>query len=176
LIIKEQVESNLLDKFPEKVTKNPGFRSVFVLNVERISSSCGYSLPVMTYQKTRTTLDEFAERKGVEGMKDYCLYNNSFSIDGLPSLAQLRNPDVTIVPKPEDGYIHGEAVASGKSSSRSSSKLISFDARSKTGGFTLNSMISGIVLFVGGVLFGCFAFPPFLEQQHVGYYGNGTEL
>jgi len=116
LIIKEDVDPNLLTKFPDVLTQNPGFRSIFLLTVERISSSCGYSLPIMKYEKTRATLDEYSERKGEEGMKDYCLYKNSFSIDGLPSVAQLRNPNVTIGPKSEEGYILGEIIAKEKPS------------------------------------------------------------
>jgi hypothetical protein len=82
LVIKENVDKSLLEKFPDSLTQSPGFRSIFVLTVERISSSCGYSLPVMTYQKTRTTLDEFVQRKGMEGMKEYWIYNNVFRLMG----------------------------------------------------------------------------------------------
>lgn len=111
MVIKEKLPSDLLQRFPVSLTSNAGFRCVFVLDVERISSSCGYSLPVMHYEKTRKILDEYSERKGVEGMKDYCLTKNSFSIDGLYSIAHLRNPDKTIAANPHDGYIFGEEVS-----------------------------------------------------------------
>lgn len=173
LIIREEVEPSLLEKFPEKMTQNPGFRSVFVLNVERVSSSCGYSLPVMTYQKTRATLDEFAERKGLEGVKDYCLFNNSFSIDGLPSVAQLRNPNVKIVPKPEDGYIHGE-VSGGSASNAGPSKLVSFHSTRKDQTLTTNTVMRGILCFIVGAFFGCFVVPTILQPRGLEEYHNSS--
>jgi hypothetical protein len=163
LIIKEKVDKSLLAKFPDSLTQNPGFRSIFVLTVERISSSCGYSLPIMTYQKTRTILDEYTERKGIEGMKDYGIFNNSFSIDGLPSVAQLRNPNVTISPKPEEGYIRGKAASINNglqtgSALQSYQKVIARDdiASMKN---TLSNVVYAVALFGVGTLFGSFVLP-----------------
>jgi hypothetical protein len=108
--VKEEVEPSLLRQFPTEITSSFGFRAIFILKVERISTSCGYSLPVMAFEKHRKILEEYTEKAGEEGMKDYCLKKNSFSIDGLPSLALIRNKNTVIVPKHEDGYIHGEVA------------------------------------------------------------------
>jgi hypothetical protein len=113
LIVKEEVPQSLRDKLPEEITASKGFRGVYVLKVDRISSSCGYSLPVMLFEKQRKTLEESAERAvrdGDEGLHGYCLLKNSFSIDGLPSLALVRYPDKTIVKDEQDGYFHGKEI------------------------------------------------------------------
>ncbi|KAG7368191.1 pyridoxamine 5'-phosphate oxidase-like FMN-binding protein [Nitzschia inconspicua] len=110
VVIKEEVPASLLNRFPEEITTSFGFRCVYVLNVHRVSSSCGYSLPVMQFEKYRQVLAEYTENKGEEGMKEYSITKNSFSIDGLPSLALLRNKDKTIEPDPQDGYVFGKEI------------------------------------------------------------------
>lgn len=174
LIIKEQVDSRLLESFPEKITESPGFRSIFVLNVERVSSSCGYSLPVMTYQKTRTTLDEYAERKGIDGMNDYCVFNNSFSIDGLPSVAQLRNKDQLIVPKPEGGYIHGEVKDTSCAASGTSSKLVSFRQGSKSIAEIWGNLMISLFVFAAGVI--CGSYGSRQESPLFGYNASSNQV
>jgi hypothetical protein len=115
VVVKEDVESSLLERFPKHLISSYGFRAIYVLRIDRISTSCGYSLPIMNFQKHRETLNEWTENRGKQGMWDYGILKNSFSIDGLPSLTILRNSrddrDCVIVPKPEDGYIStGERV------------------------------------------------------------------
>ena len=94
VMIKENIPQDILTKFPDEIVSSHGFRAIYWLNVTRISSSCGYSLPVMTFVKQRQTLNGFFQHKGSDGMMDYNLFKNSFSIDGLPSLGLLRH-DVT---------------------------------------------------------------------------------
>lgn len=64
----------------------PGVRSVIRLTIERISSSCGYSVPLLAYQGERDTLIEWAERKGPDGLEAYHAEKNTVSIDGLAGL------------------------------------------------------------------------------------------
>jgi predicted pyridoxine 5'-phosphate oxidase superfamily flavin-nucleotide-binding protein len=76
----------LLAQFPE----HPGTRSVIVVDVERVSSSCGYGVPRMTYAGSRTELVDWAQKKGEDGLRKYRAEKNAASIDGLPGLdAQL---------------------------------------------------------------------------------------
>jgi hypothetical protein len=72
----------------------PGVRSVIRLDVERISSSCGYSVPLFAYEGERDTLIEWAERKGPDGIDAYHAEKNAVSIDGLAGLdgVQLKTP------------------------------------------------------------------------------------
>ncbi|KAL3944754.1 MAG: hypothetical protein SGBAC_001173 [Bacillariaceae sp.] len=113
VLLKEKADADLLSKFPPSLTSHPGFRAIYVMDVDRISSSCGYSMPIFnSFDRYRTKLDDWCENKGAEGIADYSLTKNSFSIDGMPSLAVLKSQQGSsqyrINPKPTDGYIHGE--------------------------------------------------------------------
>ncbi len=63
-----------------------GARSVVVVTAERISDSCGYAVPLMGFTGHRVTLDEWAERKGDEGIRAYWAGTNVASLDGLPAI------------------------------------------------------------------------------------------
>jgi predicted pyridoxine 5'-phosphate oxidase superfamily flavin-nucleotide-binding protein len=73
----------LLARFPDL----PGARSVIVVDVTRVSRSCGYAVPRMTLAAPRTDLERWAERKGSDGIARYQRTKNATSIDGLPGLA-----------------------------------------------------------------------------------------
>jgi len=62
-----------------------GARAVIVVDVERVSDSCGYGLPLMEPAGERHLLPEHMERKGAEGLLDYRRLKNRTSIDGLPA-------------------------------------------------------------------------------------------
>jgi hypothetical protein len=64
-----------------------GTRAVIRCRLDRIQSSCGYSVPFMAYQSERETLTEWAERRGPDGISAYHAEKNAVSIDGLPGLA-----------------------------------------------------------------------------------------
>jgi hypothetical protein len=72
----------LLARFPAFA----GRRSVVVVDVERISTSCGYAVPLMDYRSERETLVEWAERRGDDGIAAYHREMNARSLDGLPGL------------------------------------------------------------------------------------------
>ena len=67
--------------FPE----TRGARAVIVVEVDRVSDSCGYGVPLMTLEGERDLLPPYMERKGVEGQADYRRLKNRTSIDGLPA-------------------------------------------------------------------------------------------
>lgn len=66
---------------------NPGMRAVVRVTVWRISTSCGFSVPLMDFREDRETLDKWALAKGPEALTDYRTQKNARSIDGLPALA-----------------------------------------------------------------------------------------
>lgn len=74
--------AELAARFPEL----PGVRAVILVHVERVSTSCGYGVPVMTPSAERPTLLEWAERRGPAGVAEYRADRNRASIDGLPGL------------------------------------------------------------------------------------------
>ena len=83
-----RVVSRYDDDFTEWATRfpaNPAARAVIVVEVSRVSDSCGYALPLMTLDEERDLLTPVMERRGDEGMADYRRQKNSTSIDGLPA-------------------------------------------------------------------------------------------
>lgn len=64
----------------------PGRRSIITVDIERVQTSCGYSIPQMAYVEDRPTLIEWAERRGEDGVATYWGERNTSSIDGLPAL------------------------------------------------------------------------------------------
>ena len=63
-----------------------GVRSVIVVEADRIATSCGYGVPLMTYEGDRRTLPAWAEKKGPEAIEAYWRDRNAESIDGLPAV------------------------------------------------------------------------------------------
>jgi hypothetical protein len=64
----------------------PGARSVVVVDVERIGTSCGYAVPRLDFVEERDVLDKWAEKKGPDGLVAYRAEKNARSLDGLPAL------------------------------------------------------------------------------------------
>jgi len=62
-------------------------RSVIVVDVDRVSDSCGYAVPFLDYVGERTLLSEANGRKSVDDLVEYRKVKNATSIDGLPALA-----------------------------------------------------------------------------------------
>ncbi len=63
-----------------------GLRSVIIVDVERVSDSCGYAVPLMEYSGDRRLLTQWAERKSDDDLVTYRAQKNAASIDGLPAL------------------------------------------------------------------------------------------
>ena len=73
------------DALIEHFDELPGARSIIRISVDRISDSCGYSVPFYTYKGDRDALVKWAQAKGEEGIVDYQKQKNKTSVDGLPS-------------------------------------------------------------------------------------------
>ncbi|SDO18246.1 Pyridoxamine 5'-phosphate oxidase [Nakamurella panacisegetis] len=76
--------ASLLPLFSE----HPGVRSIIVVDVQRVSDSCGYAVPRMTYVQDRDVLDLSNAKKGEEKLAEYRRSKNSRSLDGLPGLPE----------------------------------------------------------------------------------------
>lgn len=65
----------------------PGARAVIVLDVDRVSDSCGLGVPIYEHRGDRSGLIDFAHKSGPDGLADYRRRKNAASIDGLPGLS-----------------------------------------------------------------------------------------
>ena len=65
-------------------------RSIVTAELDRIADSCGYGVPLMSYEGRRQHFDLWAAKKlrvgGPEALVDYQREYNSVSIDGLPAV------------------------------------------------------------------------------------------
>jgi pyridoxamine 5'-phosphate oxidase-like protein len=75
--------AELRGRFP---ADEPGVRSIVLVAIDRVSTSCGYAVPLMSYEADRTMLREWADRRGPAGIAAYWAEKNTESIDGLPGL------------------------------------------------------------------------------------------
>lgn len=62
-----------------------GVRQLFHVNVSRVQTSCGFGVPLMDFVSQRELLTQWAEKKGIDGLRRYQQEKNNCSIDGLPS-------------------------------------------------------------------------------------------
>ncbi|MGP0029806.1 MAG: pyridoxamine 5'-phosphate oxidase family protein [Acidimicrobiales bacterium] len=85
-----------------------GVRSVIVVDVSRISDSCGYGVPLMSFEGHRPTMDQWSARKGPEGIRNYWSEKNAVSIDNLEGLS-----DPEKAPSEGPNGANAEKVVSG---------------------------------------------------------------
>lgn len=76
-------------RFPETIAA----RAVIVVNVERVSDSCGYGLPLFEGASEREMLIGHIERTGPEGISAYRVEKNATSIDGLPAFEERESAE-----------------------------------------------------------------------------------
>jgi hypothetical protein len=67
-------------------TTEHAVRSIIVVEVERTSDSCGYSVPQLAYVADRDILDLHHATKPAQYYEQYAKTTNAASIDGLPAL------------------------------------------------------------------------------------------
>ena len=65
-------------------------RAVVLVEATRISDSCGYGVPLMSYEGKRDHADLWAAKrlrtKGPDALRDYQREKNAVSLDGLPAV------------------------------------------------------------------------------------------
>ena len=72
----------LASEFPDL----PGRRSIIEVEVQRVTTSCGYAVPLMDLVDDRERLLDWATSKGEDGLAEYRESKNATSIDGLPGI------------------------------------------------------------------------------------------
>ncbi len=63
-----------------------GTRAIIVVELTRISDSCGYGVPRLQYESERPDLPAWCRKRGTEGLRIYRKEKNRQSIDGLPGV------------------------------------------------------------------------------------------
>jgi hypothetical protein len=74
-------------QFAALFPSNPGTRAIIHIAIERVSDSCGLSVPFYDFNTHRDQLDRWAEKQGPEKLAEYRTNKNLLSIDGLPAFA-----------------------------------------------------------------------------------------
>jgi pyridoxamine 5'-phosphate oxidase-like protein len=75
--------ATLAENFPVR----DNARSIIVVELTRVTDSCGYGVPSFKYEGEREQLHAWARKKGPEGLRDYREQKNKQSIDGLPGIS-----------------------------------------------------------------------------------------
>ncbi len=77
--------ARLRPMFPD----HPGIRTIIRIDCERISDSCGFSVPLYEFRGRRRQLLDWAEQQGPAALENYKRLKNANSIDGLPGLGSI---------------------------------------------------------------------------------------
>lgn len=74
------------DDLVTRFAPSRGARAIIVVHADRVSDSCGYSVPLMDFQADRTRLTDWTDNRTDEELLEYRATKNAASIDGLPGL------------------------------------------------------------------------------------------
>ena len=70
----------------------PGERQLIIAEIESVQTSCGFGVPRFGYAGQRSTLIEYAEKLGPDGIAGYRAEKNRRSIDGRPTGLKVNAP------------------------------------------------------------------------------------
>jgi len=73
------------DELYAHFTPLPGARQLIDLSVDLAQTSCGQAVPFFDYVGEREELNEWAQQKGEQGIRDYWRDRNQLSLDGQPT-------------------------------------------------------------------------------------------
>lgn len=71
----------LIKLFPDLAGK----RQIIDSRIELVQTSCGMSIPYFDFKEERLELDDWASKKGEDGIQEYWKEKNESSIDGIPT-------------------------------------------------------------------------------------------
>ncbi|KAI1302300.1 hypothetical protein EDD11_005635 [Mortierella claussenii] len=63
-----------------------GKRSIIMIDVRKVGTSCGYSVPFYEYKGERLTLINSFSKRDEAAIKEYWMTANKYSLDGLPGM------------------------------------------------------------------------------------------
>lgn len=70
--------ATLAEHFPSYT----GARQIFDLAIDLVQTSCGFAVPFFEFKGERETLNNWADKRGAEGVADYWAKKNRMSLDG----------------------------------------------------------------------------------------------
>jgi hypothetical protein len=73
------------DELYAQFTTLPGARQLIDLSVDLVQTSCGQAVPFFDYAGEREELNQWAQQKGEQGIRDYWRDRNQLSLDGQPT-------------------------------------------------------------------------------------------
>ncbi|EXJ88492.1 hypothetical protein A1O1_05422 [Capronia coronata CBS 617.96] len=81
----------------------PGTRSIILVDIDQVGTSCGFSMPCYDFVGFRSTLNDFFEKKVADekagkrktGIEVYWAHKNACSMDGLPGLQRGVKTGIT---------------------------------------------------------------------------------
>jgi hypothetical protein len=73
-----------------------GLRGAVTVDVTRVSDSCGYAVPLMSYEGDRDLLLRWAARKDEAALAEYRRTKNATSVDGLPAIDQVAETPISV--------------------------------------------------------------------------------
>ena len=76
----------------------PGARQIVDMQVDLVQESCGNAVPLFDFNEQRDILENWAERRGEEGLYEYWENRNQVSIDGKPTRILSEDPVSTTTP------------------------------------------------------------------------------
>jgi hypothetical protein len=69
----------------------PGARQIFDLSINLVQTSCGMGVPYFEFAGERGQLEQWAVKKGVDGITQYWRQKNQYSLDGEPTHIVRKN-------------------------------------------------------------------------------------
>ncbi|MDH5597829.1 MAG: pyridoxamine 5'-phosphate oxidase family protein [Cyclobacteriaceae bacterium] len=70
-------------KYSNLFPENVGARQIIEMDVDLVQTSCGFAVPFMDFKEERTTLNDWAAKKGKDQIEEYWKDKNTRSIDGF---------------------------------------------------------------------------------------------
>lgn len=86
LYCRGRVVTRLSQEWDEAVGRfpaRPGIRQIVIADVESVQTSCGFGVPLMTFNEQRDQLTRWAESKGEDQLADYRRTRNAVTLDGM---------------------------------------------------------------------------------------------
>ena len=68
----------------------PSTRQIIVADIKLVQTSCGFGVPMYSFEGDREIHFDWAGKKGADGLNEYVHQNNLKSLDGLPTALGLQ--------------------------------------------------------------------------------------